>query len=109
LSSSIPFSCRRISALLLLAIPALCFGALSWTNQKVELTAKPGEKEVIGLFRFVNSGNTTITVTDIKPGCGCTTAELIKRTYAPGEAGEIKAVFTIGDRMPNPKGSGCGY
>ena len=64
----------------------------------MELTTKLTDTEAVGVFHFVNAGDTTITITSVVPGCGCTTAELAKRVYAPGEAGEIKAVLTIGDR-----------
>lgn len=30
--------------------------------------------------------------------CGCTTAELTKSTYAPGEGGEFVAKFKVGGR-----------
>ena len=92
--------CRRLRLLALACLaPAFCFGALHWDTQKIELTAKSGDKEAVGIFRFANSGNAPVTITTIQPSCGCTTAELAKRTYAPGETGEIKAVFTLGDRV----------
>lgn len=80
----------------LLFVPA-GFGALAWDSQRVELTALHGAKEAVGIFRFANVGGGPITITTIQPSCGCTTAELAKRTYAPGESGEIKAVFNLGD------------
>ena len=80
-------------------LPAICRGAITWDTQRIELTTKPSDKEAVGLFHFVNSGNSTVTITSVQPSCGCTTAELGKRTYGPGEAGEIKAVFTLGDRV----------
>lgn len=93
--------CRRVVVLLAMAClaPAFCLGALRWDTQKIEITAKSGDKEAVGTFAFVNSGNAPITITSVQPSCGCTTAELAKRTYAPGETGEIKAVFTFGDRV----------
>ena len=79
--------------------PALCFGALHWSAQQIFVTAKPGDKEAVAVFPFQNDGAAPVTITQIQPNCGCTTADLAKRTYAPGEAGEIKAVFTFGDRL----------
>ena len=73
--------------------PGLCLGALTWENQKVELTAQVEDIQAIGVFRFKNSGGEVVTITSVKPSCGCTTAELAKAQYAPGETGEIKAVF----------------
>jgi len=82
-----------------LLLPVLGLGALTWQTQLIELTSRPGDKEAIGLFYFENSGKATVTITSVQPSCGCTTAELEKRTYAPGESGKIKAVFTLGDRV----------
>ncbi len=79
--------------------PVFCFGELTWDTRKIELTAPAGDKEVVGVFHFVNSGSAPITITSVQPSCGCTTAELAKSTYAPGEKGEIKAIFTFGDRL----------
>ena len=92
---------RHLCALVCAAIllPVLGRGALTWKSQRIELTAKPSDKEAIGLFQFENSGNSTITITSVQPSCGCTTATLDKPTYAPGEKGEIRAVFTLGDRV----------
>jgi Protein of unknown function (DUF1573) len=80
-------------------LPVLCSGALQWEAQKIELTAKPAEKELTASFHFTNPDNKPITIETVKPDCGCTTATLSKRTYAPGESGEIKTVFTIGNRV----------
>jgi len=80
-------------------LPALCFGALSWETQKLELTTKPGERQATGVYHFKNAGGSAITITGIKPSCGCTTTELAKKTYAPGESGEIRAVLAFGDEV----------
>ncbi len=80
-------------------LPCFCAGAMNWDAQRIELTAKLADKQAVGVFRFVNAGNTTITITSVKSDCGCTTADLSKQTYAPGEAGEIKAVFTFEGRV----------
>ena len=85
--------------LFVILLPVIGQGALIWSNPQIELTTKPGDKEAVGLFRFENSGKSPVTITSVQPSCGCTTAELEKRTYASGEKGEIKAVFTLGDRV----------
>ena len=58
-----------------------------------------GVEEVVAVFPFTNTGEKTITITAVKTDCGCTTATLAKTTYAPGEAGEIRTVFAIGNRI----------
>ena len=57
------------------------------------------EKEVVAVFPFRNSGKDPVTITSATTSCNCTTVELAKTTYAPGEAGELKAFFEIGGRV----------
>lgn len=78
---------------------ACCFGELSWEKRKLDFVARSGEKEIVAIFRFANEGNTPIAITAVHSSCGCTTTELSKRNYAPGESGEIKAIFSIGERV----------
>ncbi len=41
-------------------------------------------------YRFRNVGDKTVTITDLKPSCGCLNPQLQKRVYAPGERGEFE-------------------
>ena len=50
-------------------------------------------------FEFTNEGDQTLEIGEIKPSCGCTTTELKKMVYWPGEEGAIELVF-------HPKGYG---
>ena len=50
-------------------------------------------------FPFVNSGSGSLVIEQVKAGCGCTTPELEKKVFAPGEASEIRVNF-------KPKGAG---
>ncbi len=49
-------------------------------------------------YTFKNTGREPVTVVKINPSCGCTTAELAKKTYQPGEGGELAVKFTFGGR-----------
>lgn len=40
-----------------------------------------------------NTGNDTLRIIAVKPGCGCTTAPLSKDAIAPGDSAELKVVF----------------
>ncbi len=40
-------------------------------------------------FAFVNQGPGAVEITDLHASCGCVKPALEKRTYAPGEAGEV--------------------
>lgn len=44
-------------------------------------------------FIFTNTGNATLTITDVRPGCGCTTAGTWDRVVEPGKTGGIPLQF----------------
>jgi hypothetical protein len=44
-------------------------------------------------FGFTNGGTVPLTISDVHSSCGCTTTTLAKKTFAPGESGEIDAHF----------------
>ena len=44
-------------------------------------------------FYFTNTGNKPMTVTTVKPSCGCTAADYSKEEIQPGETGYVKATF----------------
>jgi hypothetical protein len=90
----------RIGCAILVGVAAILplpgLGALKWESQKIELQATVDDTQATAVFHFRNEGKEPVTITAIQPSCGCTTAELAKRTFAPGETGEIKSVFTFG-------------
>ncbi len=49
--------------------------------------------------KFKNAGTETLTISQVRPGCGCTAAQLSKNDYAPGEEGTIELTW-------NPVGQG---
>jgi Protein of unknown function (DUF1573) len=44
---------------------------------------------IVRRFAFVNAGAAPLTVTDLRASCGCATPTMAKRTYQPGERGEL--------------------
>jgi len=90
---------RRL--LLLLVVIALSTPAsgLEWKSKVVEVTAEHGQREVQAVFPFRNASGRLVTITSVVSNCGCMTTGLGKKTFAPGEGGEIEAVFTLGDRI----------
>ena len=72
--------------------------ALKWEQLRADLAPGPKDKSVEAKFPFVNEGQTTVTIEAVKSSCGCTTAALDKMVYAPGEKGELRARFDIGQR-----------
>ncbi len=58
---------------------------------------KEGGGTVHFTYYFTNTGDDSLKLINVKPGCGCTTAEWTKTAIAPGQKGFIKAEY-------NPKG-----
>ncbi|MFO7724591.1 MAG: DUF1573 domain-containing protein [Oceanipulchritudo sp.] len=86
------------SILILFLAPLLLHAGLEWENETVDLKAGLADSRSEAVFRFTNTGEEPVTITRMTSSCGCTVPELEKRTYAPGEGGEITAVFTFGSR-----------
>ena len=45
-------------------------------------------------FKFTNTGQGPLKITNVKSTCGCTVAQLEKKEYAPGESGTVKVTYT---------------
>lgn len=44
-------------------------------------------------WKFKNTGNKPLYITDVRAGCGCTTPDVPKEPIAPGAKSQIKAKF----------------
>lgn len=51
-----------------------------------------GEKVEIS-FRFKNTGEKSLIITDVRPSCGCTIANKPEKPIGPGTDGAITAIF----------------
>ena len=85
-----------LAALLLLT--GRSFAGLQWDKPVQQFQRAPADGEIEVRFAFKNTGAAPVTIRTLRPSCGCTTAHLEKKTYAPGEAGEVVAHFVFGDR-----------
>ncbi len=72
---------------------------LQWATLAQTQIAQPTAAEVSAVYAFTNQGAAPVGIVSIKSSCGCTTAALEKRTYAPGESGEIVASLKIDNRQ----------
>ena len=72
---------------------------LHWDKPVQEFHRTPEDKFVETKFAFKNTGTTPVTIENIRTSCGCTTADLTKRTYGPGEQGEVAVKFNFGGRV----------
>jgi hypothetical protein len=86
-------------ALSLFFLAKLDASSLTWEKEKISTEVIEGQQtEVKAAFAFKNTGDHPVTITGAQPSCGCTTAVLDKKTYAPGESGEIAVDFHPAER-----------
>jgi hypothetical protein len=52
-------------------------------------------------FKFTNTGDAPLVISNAKASCGCTVPQWTKTPVAPGEAGEIKVKFNSSGRPNN--------
>jgi hypothetical protein len=71
---------------------------LVWEARELSPRVRAGDAEVTAVYRFVNRGPGTVTIQNLQPSCGCTTAELAKKSYRRGERGEVVAKFVFGGK-----------
>jgi hypothetical protein len=68
--------------------PKAQFAELSFNFGKVTPTDKPQHD-----FIVTNIGKTLLEITDVRPGCGCTTAGTWDKKIEPGKTGKIPLAF----------------
>jgi Protein of unknown function (DUF1573) len=81
--------------LLFLFLTALPAADLVFDQESLIITPKTGEDRAIVAFPFRNAGTQALTIGKLEASCGCTTVELEKRTYQPGEKGEVSVIFDL--------------
>jgi hypothetical protein len=80
-------------SILLLSSMMAAKPAIKFKNATVDFGEVTSGKVIDILFEFENTGNETLTIKNIIPACGCTTANMAKREYKPGEKGTISSKF----------------
>jgi hypothetical protein len=90
---------RCLQLMVLLAFPLMADAELVWERTEVREEASLVQSGMEAVFPFRNNGDEVVTITRLGSSCGCTVPELEKRDYAPGEGGEIKALFSFGSRQ----------
>lgn len=66
---------------------------LSFKDTLIDFGVKPQGEMVKLVYKFKNTGNKPLIITDVAPSCGCTVADYPKQPIAPGGEGEIVAEF----------------
>jgi hypothetical protein len=92
-------SLKRIwAAALMMVVPPVCRAGLVWDTQLIQMTAAPGDRTAVARFHFKNIGTEPVEIRELRPSCSCTRAGTGKKSYAPGESGEVEATFTFGSQ-----------
>jgi len=74
-------------------------GQLQFQKRQIEFWPSYQEGSVAGRFVFANVGDYAITIKKLETTCNCTTARLTRKTYQPGELGEILATLDFENRQ----------
>ncbi len=89
---------RVVLVVLVVGFAACARAGFHWEKELLCCAAAPGTGKVTARFAFTNTGKTAVKVLDLKSTCGCTVATLERRTFAPGESGEVVAVYSTAGR-----------
>jgi len=86
---------KKAIIITLLLLPVILFAkpAIKFKSQVVDFGEASSGKTLDISFEFENAGSEVLLIKNIVPSCGCTTAELKKKEYQPGERGAIIAKF----------------
>jgi hypothetical protein len=64
------------------------------TSTSLDLGTISDDKEIDTKIAFKNTGIATLEISNVKGSCGCTVPALTKKTYEPGESGEIDVKYS---------------
>ncbi len=75
------------------------FTTIQWIDSVADFGTVEAGKKVEVKFRFRNSGNKPLLLTEVRAGCGCTTPDYTKEPVAPGKEGWVTGVFNSEHQM----------
>ncbi len=78
--------------------PALTFQQYSVNLRTVEL-----KSVILARFRFTNTSDKTVKITDLTASCGCLNPRMSKKTYEPGEQGYFEVRVSTPNSSPGEK------
>ena len=89
---------HKITWVFILLLPPLLFGRIEFEKRTIEFAADLSTESVEVSFPFEVLGKEPMVLQHIQATCGCTTPEVGKKQFLPGEKGEIKVKFDFGER-----------
>ncbi|MEM9480741.1 MAG: DUF1573 domain-containing protein [Verrucomicrobiota bacterium] len=76
---------------------SLAMAQLTFPETEIEKSMEASEDTTTVTFRFENKSDAEIKIEEVKTSCVCLTAKTDKESYAPGDSGEVTAVFKVGN------------
>ena len=67
--------------------------SIKWENTTQNAGQVEQGKPVTLTFEFTNNGNVPLTISNVKPSCGCTVASFPKEPILPGQTEKIKSTY----------------
>ena len=98
-----PFRPMRLltTVFLLVTAPAFAQGRLSFVSERHDFGQFEEGLTVTTYLAFTNEGDVPVTLTEVRPSCGCTTPSYPTGAIAPGGTGEIVVAYNSEGR-PGP-------
>jgi hypothetical protein len=85
-------------------VPPTPTSAIQWIDSTLDFGRIREGETVEARFRFRNTGQYPLVISNVSPSCGCTVAEKPVEPVAPGAEGSIRASFDSKGRLgPNRK------
>ena len=80
-------------------ISQLSWAALEFESKLVEVHAAADAEEIAVDFNFKNTGDKAVNISHVDPDCDCNAIMVKggKLSYQPGESGQIRSIFKIGN------------
>ncbi len=81
----------------------LAIGEFKFEKETHDYGTIPQNKPASFDFKFSNSGDAPIIISEVKPSCGCSVAEFTKTPVKPGETGTITVTYNAAAKGPFTK------
>lgn len=82
---------------------ALAIGEFQFEKESHDYGNIPQNKPASYDFKFSNTGDAPIIISEVKPSCGCSVAEFTKTPIKPGESGTITVTYNAAAKGPFTK------
>ena len=81
----------------------IAIGEFKFEKETHDFGSIPHNKPASYNFKFSNTGDAPIIISEVKPSCGCSVAEFTKTPVKPGEAGTVSVTYNAAAKGPFTK------